>query len=71
MDQKLNTAFNWISACVTELDAHSTFPTFDIKRLQRLSRVWLKNRDAVEHILASPSFADERSGQLPPLETGL
>jgi hypothetical protein len=71
MDQRLYTAFNWISAFVTELDAHSTFPAFDIKRLQRLSRVWLKNRDAVEHILASPSFADERRGQLLPPETGL
>jgi hypothetical protein len=71
MDQKLSTGFNCISGWVTELDAHSTFPAFDIKRLQRLSRVWLKKRDAIEHILAFPSFVDEPSGQLPPLEIGM
>ena len=71
MDQKLNVAFKCISGWVTELDAHSTFPTSDIKRLQRLSRVWLKNRDVIEQILASLSFVDEPSSQLSPLETGL
>ena len=71
MDQKLSTGFNCISGWVTELDAHSTFPAFDIKGLQRLSRVWLKNRDAIEHILASPSFVDGPSGQIPTVEAGL
>jgi hypothetical protein len=71
MDNKLNAAFNCISGWVTELEAHSTFPAFDIKRLQRLSRVWLENREAIEHVLASLPSSDQPSSHIPPLENRL
>jgi hypothetical protein len=73
MDNKLNTLFNCIPAWVTELDGYSTFPAFDIKRLQCLSRIWLKNKGAIEHILSALPLLDEPNSDLPPLpvETGL
>jgi hypothetical protein len=59
MDDELNTLFSCISAWVTELDAYSTFPAFNIKRLRGLSRVWVKNRDGIEHILAALPLLDD------------
>jgi len=58
MDHELDTSFSCISAWVTELDAHSTFPAFNMKHLRRLSRIWVKNRDAIADMFAA----------LPPLE---
>ena len=58
MDHRLNTLLSCVSVWVNELDAYGTFPVFNIKRLKNLSQTWVKNKDAVEHILAT----------LPPLE---
>jgi len=58
MDHRLNTLLSCVSVWVNELDACGTFPVFNIKRLRSLSQIWVKNKDAVEHILAA----------LPPLE---
>jgi hypothetical protein len=59
MDDEVNTLFSRISAWVTELDAYSTFPAFDIKHLRGLSRIWVKNRDAIEHISAALLLLDD------------
>jgi hypothetical protein len=69
MDHELNTLLGRISAWVTELDAYSTFPAFNIKHLRRLCRIWVKNRDAIEHVLTAPPLLDERNRYLPLLET--
>jgi len=69
MDTELGTLFGCISGWVTKLDAYSTFPGLKIKDLQRLSCIWTKNQDAIEHILAVLSPPDEpnSSESLPPL----
>jgi hypothetical protein len=69
MDHRLNALHNWISAWVTELDAYSTFPVFDIKCLRDLCRVWMKNREVVGHVLTALLLLDERGRYLPSLET--
>jgi len=58
VDAELGTLFSCISAWVTELDAYSTFPALKIKDLQRLSCIWMKNQDTIEHILAVLSSPD-------------
>jgi|SRR5712671_507401 len=59
MDTELGTLFGCISVWVTKLDAYSTFPALKIKDLQRLSCIWIKNKDAIDHILAILSPPDE------------
>jgi hypothetical protein len=63
MDHELNTLFGCISAWVTKLDTHSTFPAFNIKRLQTFSRAWLKNRNAID-ILAALPLLDEPNSEI-------
>jgi hypothetical protein len=58
MDDELNMLFSCISAWVTELDAYSTFPASNIKHLRGLSRIWVKNRDAIEYISAALPLLD-------------
>jgi|SRR5712671_2339479 len=59
MDTELGPLFGCISAWVTKLDAYSTFPTLKIKDLQRISCIWMKNKDVIEHTLAVLSPPDE------------
>jgi hypothetical protein len=66
MDHELDTSFSCISAWVTKLDAYSTFPAFDVKHLRRLSRIWVKNRDAIADTLAALLPLEESPS---PLET--
>ena len=58
MDRKLNNLFDRIPAWVAELDAHSTFPIFNVKRLLGLTHIWVKNRDAIEHVSAALRLFD-------------
>jgi len=59
MDRKLNTLFNRIPTWVAELNAYSTFPVSNVKRLRGLSRIWVKNRDDMNHVFAAlPLFDD-------------
>lgn len=69
MDHGLNTLLNCISAWVTELDAYSTFPAFNIKHLQGLCRIWVKNRDAMGHVLRVLPLFDDGNRYLPSMET--
>jgi len=69
MDTELGTLFGCISVWITKLGAYSTFPALKMKELQRLSCIWMKNRDAIEHILTVLSPPDESNSfeSLPPL----
>lgn len=69
MDDNLDTLFSHISAWCTDLDGYSTFPVFDIKRLQSLSRIWLKERDTIRRILAALPPLGEPDSYPPSLET--
>jgi len=69
MDQQLETLFSCIDVWVTQLDAYSTFPAFDIKHLQSQSRVWVKKRDAIRNILAALLPGGEHNGNSSSLET--
>jgi hypothetical protein len=69
MDHGLNTLINCIPAWVTELDAYSTFPALNIKRLQGLCRIWVKNRDAIRHALTVLPLLDDSDRYLPSMET--
>jgi hypothetical protein len=62
MDRGLNTLLDCISAWVTDLDAYSTFPAFNIKHLQGLCRIWVKNRDAIGNVLTVLPLLDDSDG---------
>jgi hypothetical protein len=71
MDHELNLLFGSISIWVTDADTYTTFPTLNIKRLHRLSDMWVKNKDAMEHIFTTLSPLVKSDGDHPPLETRL
>ena len=70
MDDKLEGLLTYIPAWVTQMDAHSTFPVFNIKHLQALSRIWVKNRGLLQHGLATLQVVVDPTTFPPSLETG-
>jgi hypothetical protein len=71
MDDKLDILFGYIPACVTQMDTYSTFPVLNIKRLQRLSGIWLKKRDVLQHVLMNLPPVGGPTTFPTSLETGL
>jgi hypothetical protein len=50
-NDKVDILFAYIPACVTQMDRYSTFPVLNIRRLLRLSSIWVKKRDVLQHVL--------------------
>jgi len=70
MDDKLEGLLTYIPAWVTQMDAHSTFPVFNIMYLQALFRIWVKNRGILQHVSAIPQAVLDPTTFPPLLETG-